>query len=740
MKICFPIRDLDGKEFTSVDEVMSLINSEPHGGWLLGANGMWHGGIHISDVTQPHSALNNGAQDYGDPVPLQFMADGTIVAYRLNDVYQTAPYCSKPLRYSSSFALVKSLCQPDPKNEASWLEFYTLYMRLAAMEDYPTSPCYKVSDGRTGISLRKYRKGQHCLAEGESQPAYSAALNAPAAVRSKVVNEGDRFVVSRTGRFYVTRNNKPTLLTFGLSRLLKEGKASDEQYWITLDPDLVERDGEMHNLMPEWMHQAKARGTFNSVVNTDGSAAWQVKAGTPVGFMGLNEVPGTAGGSTEQERFVHLEVLSTDSRMPGFLSNPGKFTTAGKLIRTLSGRKIWLRSEATPPVFTATDITLNSGSLVSRESTTPFKDTSDKWWFKVSDHGWMPQGDVEEIEQYDLLKQGFHPMVEENDGDMQDSFLEGWIPELFGRIAEFTEKNKDGPTAGRVTDYYRSLMARLDENGDGNLSADEVRRGLGRRAPAIRDIVDRLVVKHHSEWIGGPSEARWKGFYKILDKLSIPYCTQWQSGQEWMSQVEAFKAGKPAWHMHPVLFLNSIKERGLSIQEARVRAFMRMLRVGEGTIGEKGYEILFGGQSFIKDYSKSFDDHPKILITRGGLSSTAAGAYQVMGYTWDDRLMTLLRKKENIQDFSPISQDRFCVLIFKYKRKGSLSEIMAGNIRGALDKLSYEWASLPPGRYGQPAKTMDQALSLYDKYLSGEVSGISDLHLEQGYITEISER
>jgi hypothetical protein len=37
------------------------------------------------------------------------MADGIIVAYRVNKEYLTAPYCGQQLRYSSSFVLVKSL-------------------------------------------------------------------------------------------------------------------------------------------------------------------------------------------------------------------------------------------------------------------------------------------------------------------------------------------------------------------------------------------------------------------------------------------------------------------------------------------------------------------------------------------------------------------------------------------------------------------------------------------------------
>lgn len=64
---------------------------------------------------------------------------------------------------------------------------------------------------------------------------------------------------------------------------------------------------------------------------------------------------------------------------------------------------------------------------------------------------------------------------------------------------------------------------------------------------------------------------------------------------------------------------------------------------------------------------------------------------------------------------------------------------MSGDIVGALDILSYEWASLPPGRYGQPAKSEQEALSLYNHYLEEELAGRSDLHLDIGYISTIAE-
>ncbi|MDP1293415.1 hypothetical protein Q6296_26615, partial [Klebsiella variicola] len=243
------------------------------------------------------------------------------VAYRINNEYLTAPYCGQQLRYSSSFVLVKSQCKPDPQKEKSWLEFYSLYMHLAPVADYPKSPCYKVRDGHSGILLRQYKNGQYGLPEGEPDNGEAGTYPAPAKTK-KSLSAGDRFVSSRTGHFYVTKNGNATLTTFGLVRLLKDSVPGKEQYWVTLDPVLVEPDGEIQGLMPEWMQKAKQKGAFDAVELTDGTEEWKVSAGTPVGFMGCMESPGEGNQLVDREWFVHLEVLSTDSRMPGFLANP----------------------------------------------------------------------------------------------------------------------------------------------------------------------------------------------------------------------------------------------------------------------------------------------------------------------------------------------------------------------------------------------------------------------------------
>lgn len=558
MKISYPLRDTNGKEFRSLDEIMQLINGEAHGNWLLGANGLWHGGIHISDISNPFSALNPDAVNTGEPVPLQFMADGTIIAYRLNNTYLTAPYCGQQLRYSSSFVLVKSQCQPDPQKEKSWLEFYSLYMHLAPVSDYPASPCYKVRDGHSGILLRQYKSGQNGMPEGEPDKGEAGAYPAPVKT-NKSLKAGDRFVSSRTGRFYVTKNGKAILTSFGLVRLLKENTPGDEQYWVTLDPELMEPEGEIQGLMPEWMQKAKQKGAFDSVELTGETEEWKVSAGTAVGFMGCMESPGEGNNLLDKEWFVHLEVLSTDPNMPGFLANPEGVKGNKRSVLVPKGKALFIRQDITgQPVFTATSARLSAQCLISQQSTLSVTDELQEGWYKITGSGWLPQRDVEEIDQYDLLKLGFQALEEDRGGDVMNSPYESWVPQAFGAISHSAEQGVSWQY-GQVPPFYRDLMAEMDSNRDGKVTAEEIRQALAVRDPLVKNVVNRLVVKHHSEWCGGRSTGRWEEFYKDLDLLEVEYCEKWQADLEWMSQVPPFDKDEAVWHFHPVMFLDAIE-------------------------------------------------------------------------------------------------------------------------------------------------------------------------------------
>ena len=92
-----------------------------------------------------------------------------------------------------------------------------------------------------------------------------------------------------------------------------------------------------------------------------------------------------------------------------------------------------------------------------------------------------------------------------------------------------------------------------------------------------------------------------------------------------------------------------------ALENANVRAFLRAIRLGEGTSDEAGYYRIVGGGSFSDD-----SKHPgvKVYIQRYDVYSTAAGAYQIINGTWNG-----LVRQYGFTDFSPESQDLAAVAL-----------------------------------------------------------------------------
>ena len=143
-----------------------------------------------------------------------------------------------------------------------------------------------------------------------------------------------------------------------------------------------------------------------------------------------------------------------------------------------------------------------------------------------------------------------------------------------------------------------------------------------------------------------------------------------------------------------------------ALDNGNVRAFLRVIRDGEGTSDPDGYRRLFGGELV-----ESLSDHPRKAITRkmGGrrITSTAAGAYQFLSRTWDE-----CRSALGLPDFLPPSQD--LAAVFLIRRRRALEHVIAGRLEDAIAACAREWASLPGSPYGQPVKTMAQCRAVYE--------------------------
>jgi hypothetical protein len=140
MNFQYPFRKADGKQFANGEEVYAALESETSGHYLLGSNKFWHGGIHITNASAPQCVLNE---------PIRCMADGEVVAYRLNEDYLESTFGDneKKLKYSNSFCLVRHEYKSAPnaeegpnKGKQNKLNFYSLYMHLLPHARYPLAP------------------------------------------------------------------------------------------------------------------------------------------------------------------------------------------------------------------------------------------------------------------------------------------------------------------------------------------------------------------------------------------------------------------------------------------------------------------------------------------------------------------------------------------------------------------------------------------------------------------------
>ncbi len=135
--------------------------------------------------------------------------------------------------------------------------------------------------------------------------------------------------------------------------------------------------------------------------------------------------------------------------------------------------------------------------------------------------------------------------------------------------------------------------------------------------------------------------------------------------------------------------------------DLNVQAMLRVIRAGEGTADDGGYRRLFGGGTF-----ESLADHPRIVVSKSGYRTTAAGAYQMLSSTWDETKAAM-----GLRDFSPASQD--LAAVGRIAARGALADVIAGRFDKAVKKLGGEWASLPGSPYGQPTISIDRARSIY---------------------------
>ena len=148
--------------------------------------------------------------------------------------------------------------------------------------------------------------------------------------------------------------------------------------------------------------------------------------------------------------------------------------------------------------------------------------------------------------------------------------------------------------------------------------------------------------------------------------------------------------------------------RAIGAVSSYQKALHDSIAYAEGTLdfAKDGYNVMFSQQLF-----SSCQSHPNKCIKFGKTCSTAAGRYQYVIDTWK-----AVRSAADLDTFEPENQERGAEYLIKTVRHVTVPKdrpMTASEFSNAMAKLSWEWAALPPGQYGQPNKTMSQMRAKY---------------------------
>lgn len=565
--------------YRSATEFMeALQGSEGDTHWLMKKAEHWHGGIHLYDNFAANAVFKPGSHG------LKCMTDGQVVAWRLNDNYQTAPFKKKMLKFSTTFVLIKSTCTPDKDKPNNALDFYTLWIQIAPLSEYGVTDTPTATVTASALKIRQDNTFSGWMRNGMSQ-----GINVPRdALRHYEAPQDTHTTLPRGSVVEIEQeatfilNGKPAPFIFitvvSVPEGAKTGLSVGESGWISGLDKFVKRQD---ITLPAWMQEARKHGVFNEVVTVSVEDALPIKAGDVIGHLSLNEQP--YGNS---QYFCHLEVFSQDARMKDFLTNKAGVTKGVAELHTLADKMRWQHRDRDNSFVVAGvggDPSPTTAERYTPETQCRRLEADGKTWYYIpGELAWMAAEDVERANQFDLEKRGFIPLEEE--GAPQSIFQtprESWLRQAFGRLEELARGETRDMYSSSYTEKYQKLLKQMDSNQDGVIDAGELWRFLHNRQPHIQYQVQRLVVKHHSEWLKDGTSALWQA---ALDEQAKKYPDLALFNRDfinklvWMKDVPEIRSSEALWHMHPVVFLDALKmqsRRGV-IRPRNVQDFLDM--------------------------------------------------------------------------------------------------------------------------------------------------------------------
>jgi hypothetical protein len=685
-----------GREFANRDEILSHLRGESTGLYMIGRNGMWHGGIHITNATTPWCALSGKAASEIIDFPIAYkgeqsvrcMADGEVVAYRICKDYIELPWEIGPLSVSGSFVLVKHYIQPGEGKE-SGLHFYTLYMHLAPYSAYELA---MENQWITKDTLKAYSEIDWLMAKLTSEKLQPQSLgNMPEGARIEW-NASDTSLTSMG--FNKRRYGLVTLK--GLPDIDKGDKNDKklttlnigERYWVVIDNNNIKP---APDIGPSWwrklMPPAKDVMKFNEVVCP---TPYAISAGDSVGHLGYYQA--AKDGGYEARYQVHIECISMDDNLEKFLTNPENVGKNNPLwLKYSPGLELYKKDVATKTFVKDTRVTTRAGLLtLSHVPTEIDKSTKQEYWLLRSENAYVPKGlaQPELLSQYDLAKQGFRTEISE---PSSFDYLNGKTQPVgfFRSVMEwlYNAAKEDNRTSHALVKHnYQRLLKKVDSE-SANYSSLEY--GSAFHNPDYRDVILKTIVKHPSDWYFKKEDTIWQSFLDALKKEAPEwkrYSEEFIEKMTWMREVTTEKLGPSLWHMHPIMFLSTFRRKRTGWAHS---PFANLLGKVESKNDYSAYNVTKTGAS-VPHYKTNLTNMTlqEVMDAQKERQMFATGRFQIIPGTLKSAVKILELDKTALYDAE--MQDKiFEDYLIKIKRP-AINNYLEGN--GSVEDAIYEWA------------------------------------------------
>lgn len=542
----FPVaKDEHGGEFTDCEAFLDQLGRSESGGfWPVGRNGLWHGGIHITNASAPWCALGG---PFAGLQPLRNMADGEVVAYRVCSDLKAARWWGKPVPHACSFVLIRHYVQPG-ETEQSGLTFYTLYMNLAPWNAY--------SQGDTEHWSINVRSGLNAFAD-EHRAFHLGALPKGTKIWWNSADPALRRAHGETVMGLVTLQQNVQEPGIDLY--------AGDNVWVSV------RDA--GNFKPEYGGPVRPawwapllppnRHTLllDSVVCPNPIS---IKAGEAIGHLGCVRLPGAFISSPLEEQYqTHIECFTDDRNLANFLTNPEQVGEDKPAFLKFIPNVTAYDYHSWPLQFEPRKAVSTLDTVVRLADARSAKDgvTGQLYWCTDQQESWIRDEDTKKLSRYDLASQGFEQVDIPTTGFKylgENRSRKGFIRKLI-EVLHFAAKQEQRIAYGAMKYEY----ARLLEDIDAEREYDARHMLSWLCVPILRHSLNRLIIKHTSEWAHF-SHAMWEeehlSDYRKNEPGEAEYWDTVLKNEVWIPYLDKSKVNLPAelWHMHPVMFLDAI--------------------------------------------------------------------------------------------------------------------------------------------------------------------------------------